>query len=135
MRTLHTVIPMAGIGSRFANAGVAIPKPLIPLEGRPMFMHALDGLDTVGADLRHSFVIRGEHDREHGLGSRIRSELPEANIITTDDEPRGPLVDAYRTREFMRSNDGIFMTYCDVRTTCGKYFNRLRENLFGQCCF
>ena len=33
---LNIVLPIAGRGSRFAVAGYAQPKPLIPVHGRPM---------------------------------------------------------------------------------------------------
>ena len=33
---LNIVMPMAGRGKRFADAGFKDPKPLIPLHGRPM---------------------------------------------------------------------------------------------------
>ena len=33
---LNIVLPMAGRGSRFANAGYTLPKPLIPVHGVPM---------------------------------------------------------------------------------------------------
>ncbi len=33
---LNVVIPMAGRGSRFADAGYEIPKPLPPIHGVPM---------------------------------------------------------------------------------------------------
>lgn len=33
---LNIVIPMAGRGSRFADAGYTVPKPWIPIHGRPM---------------------------------------------------------------------------------------------------
>ena len=40
------VIPMAGQGQRFAEAGYALPKPLIPVAGVPMVVRAV--LDLVG---------------------------------------------------------------------------------------
>ena len=33
---LNIVIPIAGRGSRFADAGYTLPKPLIPVYGVPM---------------------------------------------------------------------------------------------------
>ena len=33
---VHLIIPAAGLGSRFAQIGINIPKPLIPIEGIPM---------------------------------------------------------------------------------------------------
>ncbi len=35
---LNIVLPMAGRGSRFANAGYTLPKPLIPVHGVPMIV-------------------------------------------------------------------------------------------------
>jgi NDP-sugar pyrophosphorylase family protein len=131
IRNLHTVIPMAGNGSRFVEADITTPKPLILVDGRPMFTHALDGLDSTGADLRHSFVIRQAHDIQYNLGALIRKELLSASIIATDEKPKGSLVGAYRAWEFMGEDDGIFLTYCDVRTTNDKYFKTIRENLLG----
>ncbi|MEM1059836.1 MAG: glycosyltransferase family 2 protein [Verrucomicrobiota bacterium] len=46
---MNIVVPMAGLGSRFAEAGFTTPKPLIPVEGRPMYAWAVESLP-----LRHS---------------------------------------------------------------------------------
>ena len=34
------VIAMAGVGKRFLDRGIKIPKPLIPVNGKPMFLYA-----------------------------------------------------------------------------------------------
>ena len=41
---LNIVLPMAGRGSRFANAGYTLPKPLIPVHGVPMIKVGVDNL-------------------------------------------------------------------------------------------
>jgi len=41
---LRVIIPMAGEGSRFRQAGYTISKPLIPIQGKPMIMWVLDNL-------------------------------------------------------------------------------------------
>ena len=87
------------------EAGVTTPKPLIPVDGRPMFRHALDDLDSVGAPQNHSFILREEQDRVHNLGQLIKKELPSANIVTTNEAPKGPLVDAYRARPLIGDVD------------------------------
>ena len=33
---LNIVLPMAGRGTRFSDAGYTVPKPLIPIHGVPM---------------------------------------------------------------------------------------------------
>ena len=39
---------MAGLGSRFKISGYTVPKPLIPIEGKPMIQHAVDTLGIKG---------------------------------------------------------------------------------------
>ena len=34
---MNIVIPMAGAGSRFSKAGFKTPKPLIDVQGKPMY--------------------------------------------------------------------------------------------------
>ena len=41
---LNIVIPMAGLGSRFRDAGYSVPKPLIEVLGRPMYAWAAESL-------------------------------------------------------------------------------------------
>jgi NDP-sugar pyrophosphorylase family protein len=40
----NVVIPMAGMGSRFIEAGYSIPKPFIPIKGKPMIEHVIDNI-------------------------------------------------------------------------------------------
>ena len=37
MMKTHLIMPMGGAGSRFANSGYMLPKPLIEIEGKPFF--------------------------------------------------------------------------------------------------
>lgn len=41
---LNIVLPMAGKGSRFANAGYSLPKPFIDVAGKPMIKVVIDNL-------------------------------------------------------------------------------------------
>ena len=43
-------MPMAGLGSRFSKAGYTLPKPLIPVLGKPMYAWATDSLPLHLAD-------------------------------------------------------------------------------------
>lgn len=38
------LMPMAGEGKRFSDAGYTVPKPFIELNGKPMFLNAVDSL-------------------------------------------------------------------------------------------
>jgi HAD superfamily hydrolase (TIGR01509 family) len=43
-RKIHVVVPMAGLGSRFRQAGYTIPKPFIPVFDKPMIQWVIDNM-------------------------------------------------------------------------------------------
>ena len=45
---------MAGRGSRFANVGYEMPKPLIDVHGKPMIERVIDNLTP---DCNHRFIF------------------------------------------------------------------------------
>jgi NDP-sugar pyrophosphorylase family protein len=49
-RILRGGIIAAGEGSRLRAAGVTLPKPLVPVAGRPMLRHVLDNLRGAGIE-------------------------------------------------------------------------------------
>lgn len=56
---MNVIIPMAGDGSRFRNAGYSDPKPLIPIDGKPMIQHVLDNLFI--HDALYYLIVKQEH--------------------------------------------------------------------------
>lgn len=52
------VIPMAGLSSRFARAGYAVPKYMLPLEGRSVFAHALGSFEALFGTERFVLICR-----------------------------------------------------------------------------
>lgn len=57
---LNIVVPMAGAGSRFAVAGYADPKPLIPVHSVPMIKVVIDNL-TPACEHRFIFICQAAH--------------------------------------------------------------------------
>ncbi len=56
---INVVIPMAGEGSRFKNAGYKTPKPFIEVLNKPMICQVLDNLKLEGA--KYILILRKEH--------------------------------------------------------------------------
>lgn len=56
---INIVIPMAGAGSRFVNAGYKTPKPFIDVLGKPMIVRVLENLSY--QDARYILIIRKDH--------------------------------------------------------------------------
>lgn len=79
--TLDIVIPMAGRGSRFANVGYKLPKPLIDVAGRPMIQRVIDNLRPK-MDHRFTFLVLADHLKEFELEPKLRQWAgPETKCI------------------------------------------------------
>jgi NDP-sugar pyrophosphorylase family protein len=52
---INVIIPMAGEGKRFKDAGYTLPKPLLDVGGKPMIVRALESLNIEG---KYHFVVR-----------------------------------------------------------------------------
>lgn len=78
---LEIVVPMAGRGSRFSDAGWSDPKPLIPLpDGRRMIELVVDDLRP-SREHRFSFVVRAEHRAAYGLDALLQAAAPGCRIL------------------------------------------------------
>lgn len=64
---MNIVMPMAGRGSRFAQVGYHMPKPLIPVRGKPMYAWATDSLPL---PLVRRLIFIAQADHLNGLGLR-----------------------------------------------------------------
>ena len=64
--TFHVVIPMAGEGSRFKDAGYTIPKPFIPVGGKPMIRWVIENMipkeiPEENYKLKFHLIVRTSH--------------------------------------------------------------------------
>lgn len=70
MKPINIVIPMAGLGSRFANEGYEKPKPFIDVNGKPMIVRVLENLTYPNAN--YILIGRQEHlEKEKELVKQI----------------------------------------------------------------
>lgn len=80
---LTIVVPMAGRGSRFADAGYELPKPLLPIHGVPMIEVVAANL-TPSEPVRFVFVCRREHLSDHGFQAGLEQAAPGCVIVPID---------------------------------------------------
>lgn len=74
-----TVIPMAGLGKRFANEGYAVTKPLIPISGIPMVTKAVNDLPKT---FNNVFVVRADMPDYYEVVSELKKQFPNGLIKT-----------------------------------------------------
>ncbi len=72
-----TIIPMAGLGMRFVNEGYVLPKPLIPVSGKPMVVQAVNDLPKSS---NYSFVLRGDMPHCKDISKILKSTYKNAVI-------------------------------------------------------
>lgn len=80
------VVPMAGLGQRFAKEGYAITKPLIPVSGKPMVMQAVNDLPPA---THHAFVLRSDMPGYQEIANTIQGAYPNAVIETIPNVTEG----------------------------------------------
>lgn len=66
---MQIIIPMAGAGSRFSQAGYQLPKPLIDVAGEPMISRVIDNL---GTNHQYWFIVQKTVWAEHS-GALIKA--------------------------------------------------------------
>lgn len=126
MRHLHIVMPMAGEGSRFANAGWTIPKPLIELDGQPLFKHAISSVTADGIEMKYSFIVRHEHIEKYGIDAGIKSFLPEANIFSVMKTTRGAVETCLIAESAIADDDAVIVMDCDLEFRSVKFIEIIK---------
>ena len=75
------LIPMAGLGQRFADEGYQTPKPLIKVSGCPMVLQATADLPPAN---NHVYVLRKDMIGYEEIAQNLKDKYPEALLHTVD---------------------------------------------------
>lgn len=111
---LNIVIPMAGAGSRFAQAGYTFPKPLIEVKNKPMIQVVVDNMKPRGRkDYRFTFIVQKEHYDKYALKYLLGLIAPDCNIVITDGLTRWAACTVLLTKEYINNDDELLMANSD----------------------
>lgn len=110
MRNVNVLIPMAGAGKRFSDAGYTIPKPFIPVYDKPMVQSVVENLSI---DSKHIFIIQKQHSIDNELQLFLESIKPGCIVIEVDAITNGPACTALLAREHINNNDPLIIVNCD----------------------
>ena len=123
---LQVLMPMGGLGSRFTDAGYTTPKPLIHVDGKEMFLRALDSFTPV-ENISYIFVIRKDHDDMYNLRHQISELLPEAKIFILDHDTQGPVETSLIAEDAIDDTLPIVVADCDIYFESTAYFETLKQ--------
>ena len=113
MRRMN-LMPMAGAGQRFAAAGYARPKPLIPVAGVPMVVRAARALPAADEWI---FVCRGEHVRDSAIDVELRKHFSPITVIAVDEPTQGQASTCLLAAGELRADDRLTIGACDNAMT------------------
>ena len=72
------ILPLAGRGSRFKMVGFVDPKPLLPVNGKPMIVRAVE---SIPACQQQVFICLEEHTQAYPLESVLTTHWPSATVV------------------------------------------------------
>jgi dTDP-glucose pyrophosphorylase len=108
----NVVIPMAGDGSRFAEAGYDLPKPLIVTDGLPMVQKAVW---SMGIGARYIYVVKAEHNEKYNLSELLPAMTPalEVIVLEVDGTTEGAATSVLVAKEYINNDDLLVISNCD----------------------
>ena len=112
---LNIVMPMAGLGSRFRQAGFPVPKPLIEVRGRPMYAWATECL-PLDKSTRLIFILLASQpecaDLRRDIEQRYARHQP--IVLTVPELTAGQAITVLRAREFIHYDEPLLIHNADT---------------------
>ena len=107
---MNVLIPMAGAGSRFANAGYTFPKPLIEVNGKPMIQVVVENLNI---EANYTFIVQKDHYEKYSLQYLLNLIAPNCNIVQVDGITEGAACTTLLAKEFIDNDQPLLMANSD----------------------
>jgi dTDP-glucose pyrophosphorylase len=109
--SINIVIPMAGMGSRFAKVGFLKPKPFIEVLGKSMIEHVIENVSIPGSNL--ILIARKEHlEREKYLVNFITNKY-NAKFIGIDKLTEGTACTILYAKKMIDNNKPLLIANSD----------------------
>ncbi len=107
---MKIVIPMAGMGFRFVNAGYQTPKPLIEIEGKPMIEHIIN---MFPGETDFVFICNSEHLAQTPMQEVLERVAPFCKIVEVASHKLGPVYSVLQAKDFINDQEPVIVSYCD----------------------
>lgn len=109
-KKLNIVIPCAGAGSRFQEAGYTFPKPLIDVNGKPMIQLVVENLNM---DANYIYIIQKEHADSFNFKHILNLLTPGCTIIEIDKLTEGAAVTILKSTDYINNTDPLLIVNSD----------------------
>lgn len=109
-KKMNILIPMAGLGTRFSNAGYILPKPLIDVKGKPMIQHVIENLNI---EANFIFLVQKEHYNKYNLETILKNIVNDCKIIIVDGITEGAACTTLLAKEYINNDNPLLIANSD----------------------
>lgn len=106
---MKVIIPAAGFGKRFSDAGYKEPKPLVMVEAKPIIGHVTS---MFSRDDEFIFVCNEDHLKSTQMASIIENAAPSAKIVPIKSHSLGPVHSVLQASHLI-GDEPVIVCYCD----------------------
>jgi len=124
---LNILIPMAGAGSRFEQAGYTFPKPLIEVNSKPMIQVVVENLNI---DANYIYVVQKSHREKYNLDTMLNLITPGCKIVEVDGLTEGAACTALLAKDYINSDSPLFFANSDqfVEWDSNEFMYKMQES-------
>ncbi len=113
MGKTNVLVPMAGLGQRFVDAGYKIPKQLIKIDQEHLIEKSMRCIDTTDCNL--IFVVRDDHIYKFNMDKILRNKFGnDIKVVVTNGLTEGSVCSCLLAREYINNNDPLVIHTLDV---------------------
>ena len=107
---MNVLIPMAGAGSRFQQAGYTFPKPLISVRDKPMIQVVVENLNI---DANFIYIVQKDHRIQYNLDTLLNLITPNCRIVEVDGMTEGAACTTLLAKEFIDNDEPLVIANSD----------------------
>jgi HAD superfamily hydrolase (TIGR01509 family) len=123
---MNVLVPMAGAGSRFENAGYSFPKPLIEVNGKPMIKAVVDSLNIKA---HYIFITQQAHYEKYNLGHLLNLIAPNCDVIQVNGLTEGAACTSLLAKNLINNDKELIIANSDqlIEWDTSKFFYYVRN--------
>ena len=112
----NILVPMAGLGKRFADQNYILPKQLLAIKGKHLLDISLESLIFENED-HLIFIIRKDTNLEFNIGEIIKNKFVsnKVTIIEIEDQTRGSVESCLKAKDIINDDTPLIIHTLDVQ--------------------
>ncbi|MDF2870903.1 MAG: nucleotidyl transferase [Anaerocolumna sp.] len=126
---LNIVVPMAGRGSRFAEVGYELPKPLIYIHKNHMIEYVTKNISP-NTEHRFIYLCLEEHLKKYDIESILHKISSDSIVVPVNQVTEGAACTVLLAEKYIDNKDALMIANSDqyVDININKYIESIEEN-------